>query len=171
MASSPDKMTCVGAIMGAHGVRGLVKVKAFLEDPARFTALDHIHFGAQGEAVPIVSASRHKDNVLIVQLDGVDSRETAQALKSTQLFVPRDWLVDDEEEDILLSDLEGLRVLDEAHGVIGTVSQVSNFGASDVLEIALEESGKTVMVPFIEAAVPEVDLAAGHIIIDPVYIA
>lgn len=172
MASTSDKMACVGAIMGAHGVRGLVKVKAFLEDPARFADLPHIHFGAHGEAVPVETASRHKEDVLIVKLDGVDSRETAQALKSTQLFVPRDWLVDDsDDDDLLLSDLEGLRVLSDDGSVIGTVHQVSNFGASDVIEITLEGKDKTVMVPFIEDAVPSVDLAAGHIVIDPAFIA
>ncbi|MEM7568271.1 MAG: ribosome maturation factor RimM [Pseudomonadota bacterium] len=171
MEPSADKMMCVGAIMGAHGVRGLVKVKAFLEDPSDFGALGAVHFGALGEPIPIVSAHRHKDAVLIVQLDGVDSRETAQALKSTQLFVPRTQLVDGEDEDMLLSDLEGLRVLDEEGRSIGTVNAVNNFGASDVIEIALDGSSKTVMVPFIEDAVPSIDLAAGHIMIDPAFMA
>lgn len=173
MTPPDDKMIMVGAIMGAHGVRGQVKVKCFMEQPKDFKSLESVHFGADSPPVDVVSAGLQKSDVLVVALEGVTDRDQAQALKSTQLFVPRGDLADeaDDPETFFLGDLEGLRVLDEAKRALGTVQAVNNFGASDVLEIALEGSSKTVMVPFIEVAVPEVDLEAGHIVIDPAYMA
>jgi len=166
-------MVMIGAIMGAHGVRGQVKVKCFMEEPGDFAGLGQVHFGESGAPVAIKAAQVQKLNVLIVSLDGVDDRDVAQALKSTQLFVPRAALEDEAEDPaaFFLGDLEGLRVLDEAQRVMGTIKAVNNFGASDVLEIALEGSQKTVMLPFIEDAVPEVDIEAGHIVIDPAFMA
>lgn len=166
-------MIMIGAIMGAHGVRGQVKVKCFMEDPAHFSALQVVHFGASGAPVQLISAQMQKQDVLIAKLDGISDRDTAQALKSTQLFVPRSVLDpdDDEPEAFFLSDLEGLAVLDEARRVVGSVKAVNNFGASDVIEIALAGSGKSVMLPFIEDAVPQIDIEAGHIIIDPAFMA
>lgn len=173
MALPEESMIMIGAIMGAHGVRGQVKVKCFMQQPSDFKALDAVYFGAAGKAVEIKTVGLQKSDILVVAFDGVTDRDQAQALKSTQLFVPREDLAgeDDDPDMFYLGDLEGLRVLDEAKRVIGTVKAVNNFGASDVLEVALEGSSKTVMLPFIEVAVPEVDLEAGHIIIDPAYMA
>lgn len=173
MTSPDDNMIMVGAIMGAHGVRGQVKVKCFMEEPADFKSLDAVCFGASGAPVEIKAAQLQKLNILVVTFGAVTDRDQAQALKSTQLFVPRSQIedADDDPDAFFLSDLEGLRVLDEAQRVVGTIKAVNNFGASDVLEIALEGSSKSVMLPFIEDAVPHVDLAAGHIVIDPAFMA
>lgn len=173
MTPPADSKIMVGAIMGAHGVRGQVKVKCFMEVPADFTALDAVYFGDTGaDAVNVSAAYMQKQDILIVTFDGVADRDQAQALKSTQLFVERAQVSEDEDPDaFFLSDLEGLRVVDDAKRVIGVVKAVNNFGAADVLEIALEGSTKTAMLPFIEDAVPEVDLEAGHIVIDPAFMA
>ncbi|MEM6834266.1 MAG: ribosome maturation factor RimM [Sphingomonadales bacterium] len=175
MTNPSNSMVCIGAVLGPHGVRGVLKVKALLEEPASFASLGPVHFGAHGEdwgePVPVVTASVHKQDVLIVRLDGIADRETAEALKGTQLFVPEDRLEPVEGDEAYVRDLDGLAVLDEAGEKLGIIAAVSNFGASDILEIELAGSGKTVMVPFTEEAVPQVDLAAGHVVIDPVYMA
>lgn len=163
----------VGAIMGAHGVRGQVKVKCFMAAPADFKTLDAVTFGAEGDVVEIKSAQLQKLNILVVTFDGVNDRDAAQALKSTQLFAPRGAVVSEDEdpEAFYIGDLEGLQVLDEARRVVGTIKAVNNYGASDVLEISLQGSTKIVMLPFIADAVPQVDLEAGYIVIDPAFMA
>jgi len=156
------RLILVGAVAGAHGVRGEVKLKSFTEDPeaiARYGPL----VAPDGRTVEIVAVRTARDG-LIARFRGVDTRDAAEALKGTELMVPRDRLP--EADGFYHADLVGLEAFDKAGGAIGLVIGVRNYGAGDLIEIE-RPLGSSVLVPFTDACVPEVDLPGGRLTVDP----
>lgn len=168
MADSPEKArVCLGVIVGAHGVRGLVRVKPFTEDPHGVADYGPVETkdGTRRFKIKVTGASK---GVVICQLEGITDRDMAEALRGTELYVDRAALPEvDEEEGYYQADLIGLRVMGVDGQLYGHVSAVQNFGAGDLLEIARPEGGQTVLVPFTDDNVPEVDLEAGCLTLDP----
>ncbi|MBI1180926.1 MAG: ribosome maturation factor RimM [Alphaproteobacteria bacterium] len=158
-------MVCLGAVAGAHGVRGEVRVKAFTEAPEGLAAYGPLT-GVPGGRVFEVKALRAAKDAVVVRLSGVDDRDAAEALKGVQLCVPRTALGETEEEDSFFHvDLIGLAAEDEAGRPIGTVTAVHEFGAGDMLDLRLAESGKSVLVPFRRETVPVVDVKGGRVVV------
>ncbi len=155
----------VGEIAGAHGVRGLVRLRSFTEDPAAVVSYGPLEDegGRRKFAVRLQSAVK---GMWIAHIDGVDSREAAEALRGTGLFIDRALLPEPEEEEFYHADLIGLRAEGLDGAVVGTVLAVHDFGAGTMLELRLA-AGATAMLPFTRAAVPVVDVAGGRVVIDP----
>jgi 16S rRNA processing protein RimM len=103
---------------------------------------------------------------LIVRFKGIDDRSAAEALTGTDLSVPRDRLPPPEDDDYYHADLIGLEAVSVSGEPIGTVIAVPNYGAGDLIEVA-PPRGEPVLIPFTRAAVPEVDIAGGRIVVDP----
>lgn len=160
---NPIQMAVIGA---AHGIKGEVRVKSYTGDPL---ALDDYGplYAEDGRAFTILDIRMQKD-IAVVRFKGVDDRSAAEALTGTALFVDRDMLPDDlEDEEFYHTDLIGLDAVDLEETPIGKVLAVHNFGGGDILEIT--RGGKsTVLVPFTKAAVPAVDMPAGKVRVDPV---
>jgi 16S rRNA processing protein RimM len=156
---------CVGMITGAHGVRGLVKVRAFTADPAGIAAYGPVT-DDRGRAHALEVLSPLKGDGWIARLPGIADREAAAALAGVRLWVDREALPQAGEEEFYHADLIGLCAILADGRPLGRVRAVHDFGAGDVLEIAREGSA-SVMVPFTRAAVPEVDLAAGRLVVEP----
>lgn len=160
-----EKRVCIGAIAGAHGVRGVVRVKPFTEQPESVTAYAPVtdESGARTFDLRYVGLAK---GAVLVQIDGVRDRGGAEALKGVRLYVPRSSLPEPEEEEFYHADLIGLLAVDAAGAELGRVRAVEDYGAGDLLEVELT-SGRSVMVPFTREAVPEVDLAAGRLVVVP----
>lgn len=161
-----DTMICVGAIAGAFGVRGEVRLKSFTADPldiADYAPLTSEN-GEMSFDVQVVGPIK---NGLSVRLSGIDTREQAEALRGVRLCVPRTRLPALPDDEFYHADLIGLEVRDTGGTLLGTVKSVPNHGAGDLLEIAPPGTSETVLLPFTRAAVPTVDLAAGRIVADP----
>lgn len=156
---------CVGAIVGAHGVRGQVRVKSFTAVPADVAAYGPVESedGSRRYGFKVMGEVK---GLIIAKLDGVADRNAAEAMRGTKLYVPRDRLPETEEDEFLYSDLVGLRAEAVDGSAIGTVRGVSDFGAGELLDIALKAGG-SILVPFTKAAVPVVDVAQGLLVIDP----
>jgi 16S rRNA processing protein RimM len=85
-----------------------------------------------------------------------------------KLYVPRERLPQtDDPDEFYHADLVGLAAVDQSGNVFGTVIAIFNFGAGDLIEVRPQNGGKTELVPFDATHVPEVDIAAGKIVIDP----
>ncbi len=108
-----------------------------------------------------------KDDLFVARVKGIETREAAEALTNTALYVTREKLPAAEEEEFYHADLIGLAAKSEAGETIGTIVAVLNFGGGDILEIAPVEKGETLLLPFTKAAVPVVDVAQGHVIVVP----
>jgi 16S rRNA processing protein RimM len=154
---------CLGVMVGAHGVRGLVKVKSFTEDPADVAAYGPVS-DAAGRRHWRLEVTGQAKGVVLVRVEGVKDRDAAQALHGTQLYVERAALPAlAEAETFYHADLIGLRVEDDAGRSLGTVRAVENYGAGDVLDIAGPD-GQGFLLAFTRAAVPLVDIAGGRLV-------
>ncbi len=166
MATAGGARVCLGAIAGAHGVRGLVKIKSFTEDPANLAAYGPLGDETGGRRFEIAVTGQAK-GLLLARIAGVADREAAQTLRGVRLYVDRAALPEPEEAEAFYhADLIGLAAEDPQGGPLGRVAAVENYGAGDFLEIERPE-GEALLVPFTQAAVPLVDLEAGRVVVAP----
>jgi 16S rRNA processing protein RimM len=155
---------CVAQIGAPHGVRGEVRIKSFTADPmalAEYGALT----SEDGARSFEITALRPGNEVLVARLKGVADRNAAERLRNLRLYVPRDRLPNADEDEFYHADLIGLAAVQPNGAVIGTVAALHNFGAGDLIEITPQTGGPSLLLPFTKAVVPEIDVAAGRIII------
>lgn len=156
---------CVAQIGAAHGVRGEVRLRAFTAAPdalARYGALET----EDGRPIEIESLRPAKD-AFVARLKGVRDRDAAETLRNARLYVGRDKFAPADEDEFYLADLIGLAAVGLDGSAVGRIVAVPNYGAGDLLEIALETGGAPVLVPFTKRAVPQVDVAGGRVVLDP----
>jgi 16S rRNA processing protein RimM len=167
-APEGDALLQVGEIVGAHGVNGEVRLRSFAATPSMIMGYSPLAT-ADGGGSYVISALRplggaHPD-MFVARIAGVASREAAQALAGTTLHVARGRVAAGlAETEFLHADLIGCRV-ERGGEVIGEVVAMQNFGAGDLIEIALQGARRTEFLLFAEAFVPLVDLAGRRIVI------
>jgi 16S rRNA processing protein RimM len=164
--ASPEPKICVGVVVGAQGIKGAVRIKPFTDRPEAIAAYGPVtdEQGVRRFEVRIVGQAR---GVVTAQLSGVTDRNAAEALKGLRLYVPRAALPEPEAEEFYHADLIGLAASRADGTPIGRIAAVLDHGAGTYLEIAPEDGGRPLIVPFTRAAVPVVDLAAGRLVIEP----
>jgi 16S rRNA processing protein RimM len=156
---------CLGIIVGAHGIRGRLRVKSFTADPEAIAGYGPLsdESGTRRFDLELVGAQK---GVLIARIRDVDDRNAAERLKGLRLYVRRADLPPPEEGEFYEADLIGLVATREDGTVFGTIREVNDFGAGASLEIE-DPAGKTVLVPFTNAAVPVVDIARKRVVVVP----
>jgi 16S rRNA processing protein RimM len=162
-------LICVGAIAGAFGVAGEVRIKSFCADPRAIADYGPLvtEDGARSFTLGLTRAVKEG---FAARLSGVATREEAEALKGTRLYAPRGRLPSLPDDEFYHADLVGLTVLDTGGVEIGKVRAIHDHGAGDMLEVTCSGArllGRTVLIPFTQAVVPTVDLAQGRIVADP----
>jgi 16S rRNA processing protein RimM len=156
---------CLGQIGAAHGVRGEVRLRSFTADPIAIANYGPLETDSGG--VVEIEALRPAKNLFVARLAGVTDRNAAERLTNARLYVPRERLPELRDADeFYYADLVGLAVVDRAGTQLGTVVAVHNFGAGDLIEMQRAD-GQTTMLPFDAATVPEVNVAAGRIVVEP----
>jgi 16S rRNA processing protein RimM len=155
---------CVGQIVGAHGVRGLVKLASFTADPEAIATYGQLtdESGARSFTVALVGAQKGH---FLARIDEIRDRDTAQALTGAQLYVDRAQLPPPDPDEFYHADLIGLSAERPDGSALGTVAALHNFGAGDIVELALD-GGKRPMVPFDRETVPVIDFDRGVIVVD-----
>jgi 16S rRNA processing protein RimM len=155
---------CIARIGAAHGVRGAVKLWTFTEDP-----LAVLQYGAlatkDGARSFEVANAREAKGHLVATLKGIATREDAERLNGIELYVAREKLPATDDDEYYHADLIGLTAVNAANEPLGRVIAIHNFGAGDIIEIA-PPHGATMLLPFTNAVVPSVDLAAGRVVIE-----
>ncbi|WP_282025969.1 ribosome maturation factor RimM [Limimaricola cinnabarinus] len=160
-----DKI-CVGRLAGAFGVRGEVRLKSFCAEPEAIVDYAPL-VSADGREFRQIVLTGQGSGAYTARVDGITTKEEADALKGCDLFAPRDRLPALPDDEYYHADLIGLAVHDTGGALLGTVRDVLNHGAGDLLEVAPPGGGETVLLPFTLDAVPTVDLASGRIVADP----
>ncbi|GLK68949.1 ribosome maturation factor RimM [Hansschlegelia plantiphila] len=162
------RLVQIGVIGAAHGVRGELRVKSFTGEPAALARYGELSDPSGGRSFAVESFRPLKDDMLVVRFRGIATREAAEALTGTGLFLPREALPDSGDEDEFYhADLIGLRVESPDGTPLGEVVALQNFGADDLMEIRLADERRTVYLPFTKAVVPVVDVAGGRVVVDP----
>jgi 16S rRNA processing protein RimM len=146
----------LGDIGAAHGLKGEVRLRSFTETPAAIADYGPLEDETGTKKIEIESL-RQGPKGLIAKVKGVTTREAAEALTGTKLYVPRDRLPEADKDEYYHSDLIGLTAFDAYEAEIGTVVAVHNFGASDIIEVKLLSGGDNLLLPFTDATVPEID--------------
>jgi len=155
----------VARIGAAHGVRGEVKLWSFTEDPMAVADYAPLETADGTRTFEFESLRPAKDH-LVARLKGVADRDAAELLRNIDLYVPRDRMPPiDEDDTYYFADLVGLAAVNPDGTAFGTVLAVHNFGAGDLIEIQPSAGGNTVLLPFNQAVVPEVDLTAKRIVV------
>jgi 16S rRNA processing protein RimM len=153
----------LGVIIAAQGLKGGVKVKTFTRSPERLGAYGPLR-DKDGGVFTVLSVREGKGDDAVVQFREITDRTQAEALKGTELFVPRDRLPQPETDEFYHADLVGLAAEDTEGRAIGTVRAIHNFGAGDVIEI-VRADGDEVFLPFTREVAREIDLQGNRIVI------
>ncbi|UWQ62833.1 ribosome maturation factor RimM [Leisingera caerulea] len=159
-------LICVGAIAGSFGVRGEVRLKSFCAVPEEIEEYSPLS-NEDGSKTYSLTITRPIKNGFAALLEGVETKEDADAIKGLRLFARRDQLPQLPDDEFYHADLIGLEVYDTGGTLLGTVKSVQNHGASDLLEVHGPGLKSTVLLPFTLEAVPTVDLSQGRVIADP----
>lgn len=165
MTDTTDRVV-VGALAGAFGVKGEVRLKSYCADPgaiADYTPL----FTQDGRSFATVVLTGQAGNALVARVDGIVTKEEADALKGTALYADRDMLPSLPDDEYYYTDLVGLDVYNTGGQLLGAVKSVQNHGASDLLEVYRAGMTTAVLLPFTMSAVPTIDIQARRIVADP----
>jgi 16S rRNA processing protein RimM len=148
-------LVLVGTITGAHGIRGEVKLRSFTEDPVSIASYSPLAT-AKGAKIEIVKVRPQKEGLLAI-LKGVTDRNAAEALKGTELFVPRERLPEPEDDEVYVHDLIGLPVHLADGSLLGEIVDVADYGAGDLIDVKVEGRRDTVLIPFADQYVVAAD--------------
>jgi 16S rRNA processing protein RimM len=160
-----DDLVLVGAIAGAFGVRGEVRIRTFTAEPEGVVAYGPL-LDAQGRVVLTPKRWRPIKDGLAITAPEIPSREAAEALRNTPLHVPRGALPPAEPDEFYHVDLIGCRVETPDGDLVGEVIAVHDFGAGDVLELR-DGGGRQRFIEFSRAQVPGVDIAGRRLVALP----
>jgi 16S rRNA processing protein RimM len=151
----------LGVVAAPHGVRGLVRIKSFTEDPMALGSYGALsdETGKKEYRVEALSAAR---GAVLARIDGVADRNSAEALRGLRLYVERGRLPKTGEREWYEADLIGLSAVGRDGRDWGKVIAFHDFGAGTVMEV----SG-SMMLPFTDEAVPEIDIEGGKVVIEP----
>lgn len=170
----PSPRLLIADIGPAHGIKGAVKLRLYLDNPDLLPKLNPLFIGENGDKTAKLTLMQDAGKSgWVGRIDGVTDRTTAEKWRGVKLYATRTALPDlentpsDEGDDLgtfYVTDLIGLTVHDaDTKAPIGTVLSVDNFGASDLLDIKPTDGSATFYVPFTDDYVRSVDLAAGII--------
>ncbi|MGD9543986.1 MAG: ribosome maturation factor RimM [Methylocystis sp.] len=188
MQKTREDLVLLGRFGAPHGVRGEIRLQSFTSDPLAIAAYDGLADRSGARKFRLRAVRPQGKDMLVAQVEGIDDRAGAVALNGVELYLPRDKLPAPEEEEFYIADLIGLRAETPDGATLGTIVAVRNFGAGDILEIALEiapargsknapafsqdamrsnRGGETALYPFTRAVVPIVNIAEGRVVIAP----
>lgn len=165
MGGKPS-LLLVGEIGAAQGLKGEVRVQSYTQDPADIAAYGPLSDEAGRRTIEIERV-RVTPKALIASIRGVSTRDAAEALNGTKLYVDRGALPEANEGEWYVADLIGLTAVSQDGAALGRVAAVHNFGASDIIEVALNDYGGTILVAFTDDTIPEVDIAGGRLVLVP----
>jgi 16S rRNA processing protein RimM len=157
----------VGRIRRPHGIRGDVAVEVHTDDPAdRFAVGAELATDPAGHGPLTVGAARWHSGTLLLRFNGIEDRTAAEDLRGV-------WLVMDsadlgptgDPDEFHDHELIGLAAVTVGGEPVGVVTDVRHYG-QDLLVIESPDDPE-LLVPFVAAIVPEVDVAAGRLVIDP----
>ncbi len=168
-----ESLILMGKCLKGHGIRGEIKVLPETDEPSHFEGLERVYVGTSEASVTAYEVEhvryQHTSRGLLVllKLRGVTDRTTADTLRGSWVFAEEAELPPLEEGEYYLHDLVGMEAELESGELIGTVVDVMELPAHDVLVIRREE-GQEVLVPLVPELVPNVDLEKRRVRIHPI---
>lgn len=158
---------CLGKITTAHGVRGLVKVLVYGEDPYLLEEARPLYTSETGNKTLVLTMKSSGGKFWLAAVAGIHDRTEAETLRNIELWVDRSTLPEIADDDeFYITDLVGMTAKTTDGNEIGSVIDVKNFGAGDMIEVQ-PKTGESFYVPFTSNAVPDIDLENRTVMITP----
>ena len=157
----------LGVVAAPHGVRGLVRIRSYTEDPMAVAQYGPLSDETGRKLYRVEALSTVKDAVL-ARIEGVADRTAAEALRGLRLYVERSALPATDEREWYEADIVGLAAIGRDGRDWGKVVAFHDFGAGRTMEVSGGSASRSsVMLPFTAQAVPEIDVDGGRIVVDP----
>lgn len=150
----------LGQITNVVGLNGEIKVYPYTDYKEKFEEIEYVLIKDKKYFIEHV---RYNKNMVILKLDGIDNRNTAENYKESELFIDQKDVPPLPENTYYVKDLIGLCVIDEDGKELGKVKNVILNQAQDLYEIELNEGKNTFLVPAVDEFISEIDLEAGII--------
>lgn len=156
-----EKLLRVGVITSTHGVRGEVKVFPTTDDARRFKKLKEVILDTGKERIPLsIENVKFFKNMVILKFKGYDNINDVEIYRQKDLLITREQAVELAPDEYFITDLIGLRVVDEKGTSIGVMKDVLETGANDVYVVEMAD-GKELMLPAIKDCILNVDIEGG----------
>jgi 16S rRNA processing protein RimM len=165
--ASPARLVLLGVFGAARGMGGELRVKSFTADPKAIGRYGALTDKSGTRAFHFEAVRAQGEDMLAVRLAGVATREAAEALTGVEIYARREQLPPPAADEFYYDDLVGLAAVTRAGLTLGRVVALSNHGAGDILEIAPDSGGETLLLPFSKAVAVEIDFAGGRIVVEP----
>jgi 16S rRNA processing protein RimM len=157
----------LGVVAAPHGVRGLVRIRSFTEDPMAIASYGALSDETGSKRYRVEALSTVKGAVL-ARIEGVADRTAAEAVRGLRLYVERSVLPVTAEREWYEADLIGLPAVGRDGRDWGKVIAFHDFGAGRTMEVSGGVASRSsVMLPFTDEVVPEIDVEGGKIVVDP----
>lgn len=159
-----NKNILSAVVVGAHGIRGYLKMKCFLsnhKDLEKYSLFD-----LDGNYYKCFFKFSQDGNRCVVGLDNINSRNDSEKLKGKKLYIKRSDLPNIESDDFYYCDINGMKIVLSDRTEYGSVVGVNNFGAGDVVEIKIKDSNKLIMLPVIESIFKEINITEGYAVVE-----
>ena len=165
-----DDLILVGKVVGAHGIRGNLKVRSYTESLSVYEAKEGIHAILPDGSIRTMAIDRVRPHgkSLLMNFESVTRRDQAESLIGTELFVEKDRLPTLEEDTYYWFDLVGLRVIDSSGTRLGRLVRVIPTYGNDVYVVRGECGGQPqeTLIPAIGDVVLSIDLEGGIMTVD-----
>lgn len=160
-----DNLLLMAEVTGVHGIKGDVKLRLFGEDMKLLTK--HAMLDDKGDTLCTIVKLRGGEGSAVATIEGLTDRTQAEKWRGKKFYLPRDILPKIKKKNTFYHvDLIGLEARHIDGHALGTVIGVANYGAGDLLDIK-PAKGNSFFVPFRDEIVPDVDIDAGFVTIDP----
>ena len=161
---STGKRLHVARIATAHGIKGYVRAKIFMENPHDIEDYNPLYTSETGAETLHITLKNPIKNQWLLEIDGISDRNEAEKLRNLDLYINADALPDAEEGAVYYKDLIGLTACNDKGAQVGKIINVDNFGSGDLLEIKPLD-GDSFYLPFKDDFTVDIDLKAGTMII------
>ena len=164
----PDELLLIGSVVNVVGLRGDVRIHLVSTQPTHLAASKPMLYSADGKrSFRLRKMMHYKNDLYTAQLGGIATRELADALRTTELYIKITDVAPLDSDEYFLHDLPGMSVQTVEGIVVGVISDVISTGASDV--IVVEREGLSdVLIPLVKAFVQSYDATSRIIVITPI---
>jgi 16S rRNA processing protein RimM len=153
----------IGRVLKPFGVRGELKIEILTEFPERFASLRHVFLGDDAKSF-LVESARVCGNTARLKLAGIDTPETAAALRHQLVYIAREEAVPLPPHRVYLYQTIGLRVVTTAGAPLGTIADVLDTHANDVYIV--RDGTREILLPAIPQVIKEINLERGEMIVE-----
>jgi len=163
-----DDLVMIGKIVKPHGIRGEVKVYSFSEQPENFKHYKKVvlqETAGSGPEIYTVAKSREQGKLAILKLEGVSTREAAEALKGSTVWIEKAYFPKLGPDEYYWHQLKGLVVLTESGRDLGKVSKLFSTPAHDIMVVT--GGGREYLIPATKEIINKIDDRSGRVIITP----